>query len=102
MPQGYEHLAGQTLGAAGIPTSRIPGIATSFASGTDGVTMVLRLPKEVPIRPTQPQTNLRFEEEYVILHQIPNSNIIKVIPAREIAPIRYDYDTNNIIIGYQP
>ncbi len=92
------NLLGEPLGSAGIPTSAIPGIASSFA-GEDGVTMVLRLPRQVPIRPNNPSPFLRFEEEYVVLHQIPNSNVINVISGNDIPPIRAEQ--GEIIIGYQ-
>jgi RHS repeat-associated protein len=100
IPQNFY---GEPLGAAGIPTSKIPGIAYSFA-GENGVTLVLRIPKEVPIRPDNPRPSLVFEEEYVVLHQIPNSNVVKVIRSedirRHIRPIRDDQ--GRIIIDFQP
>ena len=99
LPEGFQHLNGQRLGAAGIPTSAIPGVATAFAKSDDGVTMVLRLPREVPIRVQEPWDILRFEEEYIVLHQIPNSNIVQVIPAKELAPIREIQ--GQIQIGYR-
>ncbi|OUL29671.1 hypothetical protein BV378_05735 [Nostoc sp. RF31YmG] len=59
------------------------------------------MPKKVPILPDNPWSYLHFEEEYVVLHQISNSNIVRVIPASEIPPIRFDQDTGLIKIDYQ-
>lgn len=89
------NLAGEPLGAVGIPTTRLPGLAASYAT-PDGVTFVLRLPREKAILPNGWQ-GLVGENEYIILNQIPNENIVQVIPARNLP--RFDFDeSGNIII----
>jgi hypothetical protein len=45
-PQG---MAGLPLGATGIPTTRIPGIAARF--GDEGVIYIIRVPRELAVRP---------------------------------------------------
>jgi hypothetical protein len=77
-------LASQPLGAVGIPTTRLPGIAAQF--GDDGVIYMIRVPKDAAISPNGWQ-GLQLESEYVILNQIPHGSIIKTIPAGRIAPL---------------
>ncbi len=89
------NLAGEPLGAVGIPTTRFPGLASSYA-GSDGVTFVLRLPREKAIIP-KGWSGLVGENEYIILNQIPNKNIIQVIPARNIPYFDLD-EAGNLII----
>jgi RHS repeat-associated protein len=89
------NLGGEPLGAVGIPTTRLPGLASAYA-GSDGVTFVLRLPKETAILPRGWQ-GLAAESEYVILNQVPNQNIVQVIPARYIPKFDVD-EAGNIII----
>jgi RHS repeat-associated protein len=89
------NLGGEPLGAVGIPTTRLPGLASSYA-GPDGVTFVIRLPKEKAIIPAG-WTGLAAESEYIVLNQIPNQNIVEVIPASNIP--YFDLDGfGNIII----
>jgi len=67
-------MAGQPLGSVGILTSRLPGIAVNFDD--EGVIYVIRLPKTAAIRPLGWQ-NLRMENEFVILNQVPPNTIVK-------------------------
>lgn len=80
-------LGGQPLGAIGIPTTRIPGIAANF--GEDGVIYVIRLPRNAAITPRGWQ-GLQLENELVILHQVPPGGIVQTIPANRVAPLAVD------------
>lgn len=80
-PPGFAH---QPLGAVGIPTTRLPGIAANF--GDDGVIYVIRVPRAGAISP-QGWQGLQLEGEHVIFNQIPPGSIVKTLPARSVAPI---------------
>lgn len=92
LPPGF---AGEAIGAAGIPATRIPGIASNF--GPDGVIYILRMPRSLPIRPMGWQ-GLRAESEYVILNEVPAGTIVEAIPASRVSPILVD-DTGLLIPG---
>jgi RHS repeat-associated protein len=94
VPEELASLRGEPVGAAGIPTSSSPGIASSYA-GPNGVTYILKLPKETTYR-TPGYGGLKSEYEYVILHQIPNQNIVRVVPARNISALTVD-EAGNIV-----
>ncbi|NJD07023.1 MAG: DUF4157 domain-containing protein [Methylococcaceae bacterium] len=80
----------QPLGAAGIPTSRIPGIAANFgASADDAVVYVIRVPRVIAIEP-QGWQGLHLENEFIILDQVPPGGVVNVIPANKIAPLVVD------------
>lgn len=79
-------LAGLPLGAVGIPTTRIPGIAAGFG---DGVIYVIRVPKPLAVSPIGWQ-GLQLENEYVILNQVPPGAIVQAIPSSEVAPLMVD------------
>jgi|HubBroStandDraft_1064217.scaffolds.fasta_scaffold100704_2 hypothetical protein len=81
-------MAGERLGSVGIPTSRIPGIASNFGRG---VVYVIRVPKSLAIRPV-PWPPLAIEDEYVILNQVPPGGVVQAIPAERIAPLVVDGD----------
>lgn len=80
-------LGGLPLGSVGIPTTRLPGIAANF--GEEGVIYILRVPKDMAIVPLGWQ-GLQLESEYIILNSVPSGSIMKVIPARSIAPLMVD------------
>ena len=82
-PPGF---AGEQIGAAGIPTTRIPGVASSF--GGDSVVYVIRLPASAAIK--VPKWGLSVENEWVVLHHIPDEAIISVVPASRIPPLTAD------------
>lgn len=88
-------MAGQPLGSIGIPTSRFSGIAANF--GDEGAIYVIRFPRTAAIRPLGWQ-NLRMENEFVILNQVPPNTIVKVIPAHRVTPIRID-DMGRMVPG---
>jgi hypothetical protein len=79
-------MAGEPLGAAGIPTTRVPGVAASF--GGDSVVYVIRLPKSAAIK--VPKWGLSVENEWIVLHEIPQDAIVRVIPASRIPPLTAD------------
>lgn len=76
-------MAGERLGAVGIPTTRIPGVAAGF--GEDAVVYVIRLPKSAVIQ--VPKWGLAVENEWVVLHEIPEDAIIAVLPAKSLPPL---------------
>jgi hypothetical protein len=78
-------LVGLPLGAVGIPTSRLPGIATNFSQ--EGVLYVLRVPRGLAIE-APGWGGLMLEQEYVILNSMPSGSIVRVIPASQISPIK--------------
>jgi hypothetical protein len=80
-------MAGVPLGAVGIPTTRIPGIAANF--GGEGVIYVIRVPKSVAIKPMGWQ-GLQLENEFVILNQVPPGAVVQAIPASRVAPLMVD------------
>jgi hypothetical protein len=79
-------VAGQRLGSVGIPTTGSPGIAADFAKGPEGVIYVIRMPRNLVIRP-DPWQLLKAEDERVIFNQIPPGSIVQVISADEIPPL---------------
>jgi hypothetical protein len=90
-------LAGQPLGAAGIPSTAIPGIAANFGEG--GVVYVIRLPRSMAIK--VPPWGLAAENEYVILNQLPEQAIIDVYPASRIPSLTVD-DSGLLVPGVRP
>jgi hypothetical protein len=80
-------MAGLPLGAVGIPTTRIPGIAANF--GGEGVIYIIRVPKEVAFKPMGWQ-GLQLESELVILNEVPPGAVVQAIPASKVAPLMVD------------
>lgn len=80
-------LVGQPLGAVGIPTTRLPGIAANF--GEEGVIYVIRIPRNAAILP-QGWQGLQLENEYVILNRVPSDSVVQMIPASRVAPLTVD------------
>lgn len=83
-------LAGQPLGAAGIPTTRSPGIAANFREG--GVIYVIRVPKNAVISP-RGWEGFALENEYIIFNRIPPGSIVQAIPANRVAPLTVNKDS---------
>jgi hypothetical protein len=73
-------LADQPLGAAGIPASQLPGIASNF--GDEGIVYIIRIPKITAIK--VPQWGLAVENEWVILNQIPKGSVVGYMPPSKI------------------
>lgn len=73
-------LANQPLGAAGIPASRLPGVASNF--GDEGIVYIIRIPKNAAIK--VPQWGLAVENEWVILNQVPKGSIVGHMPPSKI------------------
>jgi Domain of unknown function (DUF4157) len=76
-------LAREPLGAAGIPTTRLPGVAANF-----GDVYVLRMPKEVVIK--VPNWGLAVEHEHVILNEIPAGCKVELVPSNRIPKLTVD------------
>jgi hypothetical protein len=81
-------LGGEPLGAVGIPTTRIPGIAAQPDFGAEGVIYVLRVPKGSAIK--VPQWGLSAENEWVILNELPKGSIIGTISPAKVPALTVD------------
>ena len=77
-------MAWQPLGAVGIPTTRVPGIAANFAR--QGTIYVIRVPQNAAI-PPQGWQGLALEHEFIILNQVPPGSVVQAIPASRVAPL---------------
>lgn len=82
--QTVPQLVGEPLGAAGIPTTRIPGVAANF--GDSGVVYIVRVPQGSAIR--VPEWGLAVENEWVVLNQIPEEWIVGILPASRIPALQ--------------
>ena len=80
-------LAGQRLGAGGIPTTTLPGIAAHF--GPEGVIYTIRMPKTGAIVPNG-WGGLTAENEVIIFNQVPKDSIVHMFPAKRVAPLTVD------------
>jgi hypothetical protein len=80
-------LGGTPLGAVGIPTTRIPGIAANF--GDEGIIYVIRIPRGLA-HPPQGWQGLQLENEMIILNKVPPGAVVQAIPARQVAPLMVD------------
>lgn len=87
-------MAWELHGSAGIPTTRLPGVAAGF--GGDSVVYVIRLPKTAAIK--VPKWGLSVENEWIVLHEIPQDAIVRVIPASRIPPLMAD-DFGQLVPG---
>jgi hypothetical protein len=85
-PYTLPGFGGKPLGAAGIPTTRIPGIAANFPEG--GVVYLIRLPRSAAIQ--VPHWGLSVENEWVVLNQIPRGSVISAVPATSIPALEVD------------
>lgn len=79
-------LAGKPLGAVGIPTTQLPGVAAGFENSA--VVYIIRVPKGAAIK--VPPWGLAVEKEWVILNQIPKQYIVDVIPANRLPALKVD------------
>ena len=79
-------MGGQALGAAGIPTTRLPGLAADF--GESGVVYIIRLPKGGAIQ--VPQWGLSVENEFVILNEIPPGSVVGKVRATSLPALEAD------------
>jgi len=73
-------LVGERLGAVGIATTRIPGVAANF--GDSGVVYLLRMPRGGALR--VPPWGLAVENEWVVLNRVPQESILEMIPASRV------------------
>ncbi|MCL2716774.1 MAG: DUF4157 domain-containing protein [Alphaproteobacteria bacterium] len=78
-----DDLVGLRAGGLSIPTTTLPGVASGFAPGNQGVVYILRLPKDKMIL-AEGYPLLKLEFEHGVLHNIPEGAVIKVIPAKDI------------------
>ncbi|MCZ7640193.1 MAG: hypothetical protein M5U12_31560 [Verrucomicrobia bacterium] len=85
-PPGMQPL--QPLGGAGIPTTRLPNIASDFAQTPTGVIYVLRVPKNLPVQVGQSGWGAQsaLEQEFVIFHQIPNGYVVRTVAPPQVPP----------------
>jgi len=85
-------MADQPLGGAGIPTSRLPNVASDFATGESGVMYVLRVPKSIAHDVGSVGWGMQsaIEQEFVIFHQIPGGYVVRTMSPAGIPPLRYD------------
>jgi hypothetical protein len=90
----FPELAGQPLGAAGIPTTTIPGVAANFGKG--GVVYIIRLPAGSAIK--VPPWGLAVENEWVVLNKIPEGSIVDVVPATSLPALEVD-DAGRLMLG---
>ncbi len=60
-------------GAAGIPTTRIPGVAAPYAGNTGSIA-IIRTQRTLPIRPSDPW--YPAEQEWVFFHTIPQDHVL--------------------------
>ena len=89
-------LAGERLGAAGIPATRIPGVAANF--GDEGVVYIIRAPRHGAVQ--VPQWGLAVENEWVILNQIPEEWIVGTMPAARVPALTVDPGgTPSLVLG---
>ena len=84
--QTLPQLVGEPVGAVGIPTTRIPGVAANF--GNSGVVYIIRVPKNSAIK--VPDWGLAVENEWVLLNQIPDEWIVGILPASRVPALRVD------------
>jgi len=82
------------LGAAGIPTTRIPGLAANF--GESGVVYLIRLPKEALIR--VPEWGLSVENEFVVLNAIPPGSVVGTVRATSLPALEAD-EAGRLVLG---
>ena len=80
----WPQFRGLPVGEIGILSSAIPGIASGFAG--DGVIYILRLPRNAVVIP-EPWQLLEQEMERTIFNSLPPGSIVRVIPARQVAPL---------------
>jgi hypothetical protein len=99
-------LGWQPLGGAGIPMTRIPGVAADFAETRAGdmiqqlgshrpawpqvrpVVYIIRLPKNAVIQ--VPPWGMSVEHEWVILNQVPYGAVIDAVPATSLPTLTVD------------
>ncbi len=74
-------LAGIPLGAVGITTSQIMGMAAHFAAG--GVVHVIRVPAALALRPLG-WPCLEMEAEHVVLNEAPVAAMAGIMPASRV------------------
>jgi hypothetical protein len=83
----------QPLGAAGIPTTRLPNVAADFAPGQSGVIYVLRVPKTMPVEvgPYGWGQQSVVEFENVVFNQIPGGYVVRTMAPAGVTPLRATY-----------
>jgi hypothetical protein len=86
------------LGAAGIPTSRIPGVAADYGPG--GLVYVIRLPKGSIFR-VDPWQGLAVENEWVALNQIPRGAIVDAVPTSRLTSLVAS-ERGGLVLGNGP
>jgi hypothetical protein len=105
LPPELQGLGGQSLGGAGIPVTRLPGVAADFASGSaaelaaqglpaNPLVLVVRAPAGEPISALNAGWGSKslVEQEFILLHRIPGGTIVQRIPPARLPHLRAGYD----------
>jgi RHS repeat-associated protein len=69
---------GECLGAAGIPSTQIIGVAGPYA-GESGIINVLRVPSNLPVKPASPWYPAEYE--MVFFNNISKGSVVKTLPS---------------------
>lgn len=88
-------LAGEPLGAIGVTTSRIVGIAAHFAAG--GVVYVLRVPATLALRPLG-WPCLEMEAEYVMLDTVAIEGTARTLSATSLPSLKVN-ERDQMVLG---
>ncbi|SMC69883.1 hypothetical protein [Kibdelosporangium aridum] len=85
-------MADQPLGSVGIPTTRLPNVASDFAQTPTGVIYVLRVPRGqgVPVGQAGWGMQSAIEQEIVFFHQLPNGMVVRTMSPTVAPPLRFD------------
>ena len=106
LPPELQGLGSQPLGGAGIPVTRLPGVAADYASGSaaelaaqglpaNPVVLVIRAPAGTPVSALNTGWGSKslVEQEYIVFHQIPGGYIVQRIGPGGLSHLRAGYDT---------
>jgi hypothetical protein len=104
LPPDLQGLGGQPLGGAGIPVTRLPGVAADFASGSaaelgaqglqsNPVVLVIRAPVDAPVSALNSGWGAKslVEQEFIVFHRIPGGYIVQRIAPGGLPHLRAGY-----------
>jgi hypothetical protein len=104
LPPDLQGLGGQPLGGAGIPVTRLPGVAADFASGSaaelgaqglqsNPVVLVIRAPVDAPVSALNSGWGVKslVEQEFIVFHRIPGGYIVQRIAPGGLPHLRAGY-----------
>jgi hypothetical protein len=90
------------IGGIGIPTTRLPGIASDvqwIGEGGQGPVYVIRIPRS-QVTPVPEGSQLGLESEHVIFHQIPEEQVYRVLTPEEYPPgLQISTESPNIVLA---